>query len=433
MTSEKETERDGMVRASGYACALGLGGFLAWAGFAPLEEGVAAGGKIIVENDRQVVQHFEGGIIEAINVREGELVEAGQIVVTLEETASLSNRDQLQTQIGALAAREARLQAVLEGLEVLDFSALEDLELNVDSLDALVAEELKLFDAHRLSLEAEVRLLSQRASAARRTASLKDTQIDSTRSALGIAEGELERNAALLSNQMVRMDQVTRLEREVAGLNADIARLTAERDEATASASDAERQIDQLHAERRQTASAELRDARAERLAGQESLNAAQDVLDRAVIVAPVSGEVLNLGFTTPGSVVSSAETIMEIVPEEQRVVASVRIRPTDRASIFVGQTVRTQISAYRSWESPRIEGEVQSVSADLKTDPVNGTDYYEARILLATDALAPGDTIEIVPGMPVDAFIYSGHSRTTLDYLFAPMMESVFKGLRTG
>ncbi|MEM6499346.1 MAG: HlyD family efflux transporter periplasmic adaptor subunit, partial [Pseudomonadota bacterium] len=275
--------------------------------------------------------------------------------------------------------------------------------------------------------------LNQRASAARRTATLRAAQIESTYSALSVAEGELERNRALLSNQMVRADQVTRLAREVAGLNADIARLTAERDEASASAGDSERQIDQLRAERRQAASAELRDARAERLAAVESLNTAQDILDRAVIVAPVSGEVLNLSFTTPGAVVTSAETIMEIVPEDQRVVASVRIRPTDRASIFVGQTVRTQISAYRSWESPRIEGEVQSVSADLKTDPVNGSDYYEARILLATDVLAPGEAIEIVPGMPVDAFIYSGHSRTTLDYLFAPMMESVFKGLRTG
>ncbi|MEO0975627.1 MAG: HlyD family type I secretion periplasmic adaptor subunit [Pseudomonadota bacterium] len=433
MTSEKEIRGDTMVRASAYACLLGLGGFIAWAGTVPLEEGVGAGGKIIVENDRQVVQHYEGGIIEAINVREGDFVEAGQIVVTLMETASLSNRDQLQTQIGALTVREARLRAVLDGQTTLDFSALEALELNIASFDALVAEELNLFDADRRAVEAEVALLNQRASAARRTASLKATQIASTQSALAIAKGELERNTVLLAKQMVRIDQVTRIQRDVAGLDADIARLTAERDEATASAKDAERQIDQFLAGRRQTASTELRDARAERLAALESLNAAQDVLNRAVIVAPVSGEVLNLEFTTPGAVVTSAETIMEIVPENQRIVASVRIRPTDRASIFVGQSVRTQISAYRSWESPQINGEVQSVSADLKTDQVNGNDYYEARILLATNDLAPTDAIEIVPGMPVDAFIYSGHSRTTLDYLFAPVMESVFKGLRTG
>lgn len=431
--SVSEKKNDGLVRTSGYACVLGLGGFIAWAGFVPLEEGVAAGGKVIVENDRQVVQHFEGGIVETIHVREGDFVEAGAIVVTLRETASLSNRDQLQTQIAALVAREARLDAVLSGNSAPDFSGLDAFELDAISRQALLNEERNLFEADRASLQAETALLDQRASAALRTAALRADQIASTETSLKVANDELTRFQTLLDAQMVRRDQVTRLEREVAGLKSDISRLTSERDEATASASDAERQIAQIRAERRQRASTELRDTRAERLAALESLNAAQDVLDRAVIVAPVSGEVLNLNYTTPGAVVPSAETIMEIVPRESRVVASVRVRPTDRASVYEGQTVRTQISAYRSWQSPRLEGEVVSLSADLKTDPATGADFYEARILLDTSGVDAGQALEITPGMPVDAFIYSGTSRTTIDYLFAPLLESAFKGLRTG
>ncbi|MEO0785918.1 MAG: HlyD family type I secretion periplasmic adaptor subunit [Pseudomonadota bacterium] len=433
MTKSETTPRDGLVRTSTYACALGLGGFLAWAGFVPLEEGVTAGGKIIVENDRQVVQHFEGGIVEAIRVREGDFVEAGAIVVTLRETASLSNRDQLQTQIAALVAREARLEAMLAGSTAPDFSGLAAFDLDPINRQSLESEELNLFDADSASLRAETAILEQRALAARRTAALRAEQISGAETTLQVATEELSRFRTLLDSQMVRRDQVTQLEREVAGLRADIARLTSERDEAAASSRDAERQIEQIRAERRQRASSELRDARAERLAALESLNAAQDVLDRSVIVAPVSGEVLNLTHTTPGAVVPPAETIMEIVPREQRVVASVRVRPTDRASVYEGQTVRTQISAYRSWQTPRLEGEVMSLSADLKTDPATGADFYEARILLATGGTSDDAALEITPGMPVDAFIYSGHSRTTLDYLFAPLMESVFKGLRTG
>ena len=295
---------DGLVRASGITCLVGLGGFLAWAGLVPLEEGVAAGGKVIVENDRQVVQHFEGGIVEDIRVREGDMVEAGAVVVTLRETASLSNRDQLQTQIAALVAKEARLEAVLAGEAAPDFSGLDAFELQNVNREALIAEERNLFEADRESLQAETALLEQRASASRRTAALRADQIASTETALEVAEKELARFESLLETQMVRRDQVTRLEREVAGLRSDIARLTSEREEAAASARDAERQIAQIHAERRQRASTELRDARAERLAALESLNAAQDVLDRAVIVAPVSGEVLNLNYTTPGAVV---------------------------------------------------------------------------------------------------------------------------------
>ena len=432
MKQPKEN-RDPSIKYAALYCVFGLVGFGSWAGFAPLEEGVAAGGKIIVENDRQVVQHLEGGIVESIHVHEGDLVEAGAIVVTLRETASLSNRDQLQTQIAALVAREARLDAFLSGGDAPDFSGLDAFELGAISRQALLNEERNLFEADRVSLEAETSLLDQRALAARRTAVLRADQIASTQTTLKVASDELMRFQTLLDTQMVRRDQVTQLEREVAGLKSDIARLTSEREEATASASDAERQIAQIRAERRQRASAELRDTRAERMAAVESLNAAQDVLDRAVIVAPVSGEILNLNFTTPGSVVPSAETIMEIVPRESRAVASVRVRPTDRASVYEGQTVRIQISAYRSWRSPRLDGEVLSLSADLKTDPATGADFYEARILLDTSGVDYGGTLEITPGMPVDAFIYSGISRTTIDYLFAPLIESAFKGLRTG
>jgi len=434
MMSEKPTAKpDRMVILAAYTCLIGLGGFLAWAAFAPLEEGVTAGGRIIVENDRKVVQHFEGGIVEEITVREGDRVEAGEVVVTLKETASLSDRDQLQTQIAALFAREARLEAVLSGRDEPDFSGLEGLELKPANRQALVAQEYNLFEADRQALESETELLRQRATSARRTAELRQAQVESTQVALDVAREELSRSQALLEDQMIRGDQVSRLEREVAGLKTDISRLKAEREESAASASDAERQIDQLRARQRQDASAELRDARAERLAAIESLSAAQDVLNRAVIRAPVSGEVLNLTYTTPGAVVPSGETIMEIVPNEKQVVASVRIRPRDRASVFEGQEVRTQISAYRSWTSPRLEGVVNSVSADLKQDPANGNEYYEARIMLSGDALRASEGLDVMPGMPVDAFIYAGHSRTTLDYLFAPLLESAFKGLRTG
>lgn len=426
-------QSDGLVRGSAMACMLGLGGFLGWSGFVPLEEGVATGGKVIVENDRQVVQHFEGGIVETVHVREGAFVEAGDVVVTLRETASLSNRDQLRSQIAALLATEARLDALLSGKPAPDFSALDELGLDRPTRMSLEGEETTLLERQSQALEAELAVLRNRRAGLRRTAELRAEQIDRTRDSLAIAVAERDRLDTLVAQQMARRDQLTRAERDVAALEADLVRLGSEREDAMASALEAERQMEQVRAEARRNASAELRDARAERLAAEDSLTAAQDVLDRAVILAPVSGEVLNLRFTTEGAVIPSGETIMEIVPEEARLVASVRVRPTDRASVNAGQTVRTQISAYRSWQSPRLSGEVQSVSADLKTDPVSGADYYEARVLLDTSSINTATDFSITPGMPVDVFIYSGQSRTTLDYLFAPLSESLFKGLRSG
>ncbi|MEO1222134.1 MAG: biotin/lipoyl-binding protein, partial [Pseudomonadota bacterium] len=291
---------DSLVKRALIVCAIGLGGFIAWGGFAPLEEGIAARGQIVVENDRQVVQHLEGGIVERIEVREGDIVEAGDVLVTLRETASLSNRDQLRTQIAALAAREARIEAEFNGDAEPDFSALYELGLKPGSVDALIAEEINLLNADRGSLDSQGELLRQRAAASRQTALQKKDEIASVRSAMDIAQSELVRFRRLLDQQMVRRDRVTDLEREVASLSGRLAKLTAERDTALASATDADQQANQSRAERRQKASMELRDARAERLAALESLNTAQDVLDRAVIVAPTSGEVLNLNFTTP-------------------------------------------------------------------------------------------------------------------------------------
>lgn len=424
---------DRVVRGALLTCAIGLGGFGLWAGFAPLEEGLAARGTIVVENDRQVIQHLEGGIVEKTHVREGQRVKAGDVLITLRETASLAGRDQLRTQIAALAAREARIEAELENRTEPDFAALYALGLKSGSVDALIAEEENLFEAERTALGTQIRLLTERATAARQTAFQKEDEIASSRRASEIARKELARFEQLLSRQMVRRDRVTEYERETARLSGEMARLGAERDTARANAADAERQGQQLAAERRQKASIELRDARAERLAALESLNNAQDVLERAVIVAPADGEVLNLEFNTPGAVIPSGQTIMEIVPGNNDIVAAVRIRPSDRASLFEGQKVRTQLAAYKGWEAPRLAGIVRGVSADLKTDTATGEDYYEARIALTMGEGAKAAGVEAIPGMPVDAFIFSGRSRTLLDYLFTPIVESMFRGLRAG
>lgn len=122
----------------------------------------------------------------------------------------------------------------------------------------------------------------------------------------------------------------------------------------------------------------------------------------------------------------------MEIVPVDTSVTASVRVRPTDRASIREGQSVKTQVLAYRSWLIPRLSGTVTSVSADLKTDTATGQTYYEATVRVDSRAQARRGTPGIVPGMPVEVFIFSGTSRTTLDYLLEPLLASLFRGLRS-
>ncbi len=429
--SRQKRRRDPFAVRMGLACFVGLGGFILWAGFVPLEEGVTAHGAVVVENNRQVVQHLEGGIIRSLDVREGDIVAKGEVLMTLQETASLASRDQVSQEIAALRASVIRLTALQDEAVALDLSFLDEIDIGAIERGDIIDREMNLFDQQREAVAADLAVLESRRRGTLASQAQRGDQVEIAERSLEAAREELDVISGMFARQLARRDQVTSLERTVSTLEGDIARLAGERDALGAEARDLASQMDQTRARFRQDISSQLLAARTELLAAEERLSAAQDILDRAVITAPVSGEVLNLNFATEGGVVRPGEAILEIVPDVDSVIASIRIRPNDRASVFEGQSVRTQVSAYRSWRSPSLDGEIIDVSADLKTDPASGVVYYEARIRVPQTALDKAPELEIIPGMPVDAFIYSGRSRTTLDYLFEPLNASLFRGLR--
>ena len=423
--------KDKTVARMGLACLIGFGSFCAWGAFAPLEEGVAAAGQVIVESNRQVIQHLEGGIVGEISVREGQWVEKGETLFTLERTASLAGRDQVIQEYAALAASTARLQALLDGDSQPDFSLLTDLEIGEQERADIISRETSLFNQQRSALAADIAVLRSRSNAASKSKTAQTAQIEIAERALATARGELDLMLDMQSRQLVRADEVSQAQRLVSTLEGDIARLQAERSAATSTELDLAAQINQTRAQFSEELSSSFLEVRAALLTAEERLSAAQNVLDRAVISAPVAGEVLNLEFTTIGGVVRPGEAIMEIVPNIGEVTASVRIRPTDRSTVYEGQTVRTAFTSFSSWSTPRIDGEIIDVSADLKTDPATSASYYEARILVPADQMSRIENVEVIPGMPVDVFIYSGKSRTMFDYLFEPIRESMFRGLR--
>lgn len=424
--------KDRVVRRMMLACFAGLGGFLLWGALAPLEEGVAARGKIVVESERQVIQHLEGGIIRDLRVREGAKVQAGDILVVLEDTPSLAGRDQAVQEYAALMASTERLAALQAGRATVSFSGLDALDLGAAERADIIAREEALFQQQNQALSADLAVLTSRRDAALATQASRAREIVIVERALKAAQDELAVRRDMFSQQLVRLDQVTAAEREAVRLEAEVARLTSEQEAAVADETDLVAQIAQTRARFAQEVAETLLRTRGEFLAMEERLRAAQDVLDRSVIKAPVSGEVLNLNFSTIGGVVRPGEALMEIIPDSRGITATIRIRPNDRASVFEGQTVRTQLSAYRSWAAPRLAGEVVGVSADLKTDPATAAVYYEARINVPGPEVERVKALDITPGMPVDVFIYSGRSRTFLDYVLEPLTESLFRGLRS-
>lgn len=419
------------LRLSAAAVTVVLGGFLIWAAFVPLAEGTAASGSVEVEMERQVVQHLEGGIIRSIHVAEGDSVARGEPLVELEDLSARVERDQIAQRAGALDAAVQRLDALMRGAERFDFVNLDYLELDEATLGEILTRQRRLFESQRDDLASDLAVIEAGIEAARDTADLTGAELESTRAAAGAAEEELALARRLVERQMGRVDRVRRLEREVASLRSAISRLERQIAQARAEQRQLNAQAGQVRADFLQAISRELVEARESWLAAREELFAAQDVVNRSIITAPSRGSVFNLRFATEGGVVRPGEVLLELVPETSGVIATVRIPPNERSQVREGLQVRASITAYRGAQAAPIPGTVESVSADLKTDPDTGQTYYAASIRLDDAAVEGIDGLEILPGMPVQAFIFSGRKRTTLDYLLSPLLDSLFEGLR--
>ncbi len=216
---------DPFIRRAALICLLGLGGFLAWAGLVPLAEGVPASGQVVVESSRQVVQHLEGGIIYELLVRDGDHVEAGQPLLTLQETASLSVRDEVMQDIASLTGSLQRLLALRDGHDEPDFSALADMPLGEVERTEVLERQHDLFRQQRQAFEADIAVLTGRRDGARSSRLLHAQQVTLTQRVLAAARDQLALLQERVDRQMARLDELRAMERDVAALEADISRL----------------------------------------------------------------------------------------------------------------------------------------------------------------------------------------------------------------
>ena len=419
---------DPTIIISGLVCLLAFGSFLAWGALAPLAEGVVATGRVVVADDRKVVQHLEGGLIEAIHVSEGDQVRAGDVLVSLTSVSALAGRDQIVQRLASLEAGVSRTDALLDGLSQPVLTRPELNELDNADWEEIVRRQTGLFRDQRMAHQAALDLLANRRDGLR-------TSLDNLASERRVTEDRLARVAEdlalkrqLLDEQLVERDQVAALEREESQLRAEAANLHTRQDEARAALTGVTREMRQTEARFREALSAERLELLEEVSRLTEELGAAQDVVNRTLVIAPQSGKVLNLAFRTVGGVVGPGEPILEIVPEDDTLVALLEILPMDRDNVTPGQVVRARLSGTDTWASAPIEGDVLDVSADLKLSPDGRFSYYEARVTLAA---RPAGESPPRPGMPVEAFIESGRKRTMFDYLLEPIFATFRRAVR--
>lgn len=411
----------------------GLGGFLAWSFLVPLEEGVTTSGQIIVEQNRKTLQHLEGGIVRAIYVEEGDYVESGDVLFELDTIAITSNRDQIALDRATFLGNAERIEALMNNEDSLNFETAESWGISDKDSQSIQSEQLKVFREQKENYTASISVYNQRIQSLQVGEEKRSALIASTEDSIRTLDQELDLKRKLVDEQLATVEEVYRLEREKSRLVSELANLEKQILEVSS-------QIDEVRRERTQTTSAfreelsrELAQTRTEISKAEEQLKAIDDAVFRSKVVAPDTGQVMNLKFATIGGVVQPGEPMLEIVPASSGMWAALQILPNDRDSISTGMDVRVTLAGFKSWKTPDIGGKVMFVSPDLKTIQETGMSYYEARILLDQDDLKSSKLPPILPGMPVQAFVEAGSARTLAEYLIEPIYEHLKKGLSSG
>ena len=415
--------------------ALGLlvGGIGVWSVRTQIAGAVIASGMIVVESNRQVVQHAEGGVVGQILARDGDHVEAGALLIQLDGTLLQSEHSVVETQLVEIRARRARLEAERDKKGVIVFP--ETLLARAKS-DPEVAEQIEgqrnLFAARNTSMVKELGQIDERIMQTTNQIQGADAQL----TALAIQEEligqELEDQETLLEKGLVQVQRVSALRREAARLQGEIGRLTA--DVAQFKGQIAAFEIEKLRLgdARREEAIVTLRDIQFRELELSEQLVGLNERLSRLEVRAPVSGIVYGTTVFAVKSVVQSAEPLMYVIPQDQPLVVAARVEAIHVDQIHVGQEATLRFTAFNQRLTPEITGQVTDVSADVFQDEVTGLNFYRVELIPLSSEFSKLEDQELLPGMPVEAYLKTA-DRTPLSYLTKPVTDYFERALREG
>jgi HlyD family type I secretion membrane fusion protein len=411
-----------IVRTGILVMVLAIGAFVAWAYFAPLSGAVIAPGYVKVDLNRKVVQHQEGGIVRAVNVRDGDRVTQGQELVVLDDVRIDAQLDLLRTQLEAERAKVARLEA--ERTLAARPSFPRDLEKK-----EFVTREQALFRARREALDTQIAVLRKQIQESLEEASALAQQIGAEERALKLQKEELAANERLLEQGYVQKTRLLTLQRAVAEYEARHGERRAELSKARQRASELEFRILAMRNTYVQTATDEIKESTAKIFDLEDRIRPSRDASQRQKIAAPIAGEVVGLRVFNSGSVIGPREVLMEIVPQDKRLIIEARIRPEDINHVRPGSEADVRLTAYQSRTTPLVPGSVTYVSGDRLVEQHTGQPYYIVHIDVPEKALATS-SLRLQAGMPAEVFIRTD-TRTALDYLLAPVTSYLRRAMR--
>lgn len=408
----------GLIAVFGFLALLGV-----WSTRANIAGAVIGNGMIELSTTRTAVQHPIGGVVAEIFKLNGDIVQAGEVIVRLDDRKVRSDLIVTEGALFETLANIARLEAALEGRHemILHPLLIEAAAENPEYQALLGRLELQLQD-HFDAIDTEMRLLDEQIAQTEAQIQGVTAQLDAAQDEQVIVSAELVRANELSGVGLIRTAELSALEKEDAGIRGEIGRLEAQIAELHGRVTESGLKRLSVMTDAAALIGTELSRLRPERTRLLEARTEMLDELARLEIRAPVSGQIIDSKVFGVQSVVVAASPLMMIVPDGEPVLARIRVPSTDIDQVFLGQDASMKFNSFNGRQIPIIIGQVIQISADASMDPRTQRTFYDVAIAMTDEELGKLADTELIPGMPVEAFLAT-ESRTPLNYVMRPIM----------
>lgn len=403
-----------------------------WMSIAPLSMAVVAPAVVRVELNRRPVQHLEGGIVRKVLVRDGQRVKAGQPVLILGDVGVDADRNRItyrvNTERAALVRHEAE-QALASALVFPgDLRAVAGRDPRVNEA---IMKETALFEARRDSLRSELGLMKAQREQVQHEVSALRGQIAQAESSLALQNRELDTNRELVKRGYLAPMRIVQLEAVVLDYAGKLEERRSELARASQRLVETDLKMKSVQNDYVKVASDQVKGTAARLTEIEQELRKSVDAAGRQVVVAPASGEIIALKFTSPGAVIRPGEPIAEIVPGEDNLVIEAHIRPEEISHVYIDQPARIRFTAFKYRSTSMVTGKVTQISGDRLIERGSNLPYYNVIIIADPESLqaAAGDS-KLQAGMPAEVYL-EGAPQTPLQYLAEPITSTIRKAGR--
>ena len=422
----------GPIRLGIAVLVLGLGGFLAWAALAPLDEGVSAPATVSIDTRRRAIQHMTGGVVRTLMVKEGQVVKQDEVLLVLEEASTRAAMESVRQTYLSQRAAEGRLLAELAGQAQIAFHP----DLAAGAQDPLVQQHMstqnQLFVARRAALLAELSSIQDAIAGARAQITGLGAMLESRQAQARSQVEHLARMRGLADQGYAPRNQVLQMEQGLDELQATLADLQASRKRAEQQVAELTGRMAQRRQEYQKEAGAQLAEVRREVQANHERLTAVNDELRRVAVKSPVAGQVVGLMAGSLGAVVTPGQKLMDIVPKGEPLLLEARIPTHVIDRVRVGQHTDVRFSSFANSPQLVVGATLESVSGDAVSEaqPMGTVTYYLGRVRLTADGVQALAGREMQPGMPAEVLVKTGE-RSLLTYLLHPLLRRLSTAMK--